>query len=699
MRRVPEGGAVVLVLGGLAVWMTWPIAAHLGSHVYDPAGIGQRRPDWVHPDVYLTTWIVGWVARLLPTAPWRLFEAPIFFPAPAALAYSEHLLGAAPITVPAYWLGGVTFAHQTLLLATFVLSALAAAALVGAWTRSAPAALVGGALYAFAPWRFHELHGVHLECAFYLPLAFLLAQRWLAVGRPTDLAGMTLALTAQALAAYSLAYPTFAAVLPFVVVLGRATGAAPRRLLAALGGIAIAAALVAIVSIPYLRVQASDPAPVPVVSTWSPENLQRTQAARLASYVDARTATYVGTVSLALAAAGIAIGLRGGRAAAAVAPRPLVAAMLATALSLVLLSLGPHAELLGGRPLAWLWESVPGLRVFRAPLRFGFLVSLPVAVLGGLAVAGMGRALVRRASRAAVWLAAGALVAAVCGEVARTIPLRPFPPATADPAVYEWLARQPCPEERCAILELPAGAAWEGDAPAVFWTLTHGHSAVNGYSGFAPAAYPLVVSLGAQLPEAVARETLGRLTGARLLLVHRARLTAEERDAWDAAGLPAVARFGDDVVYGMTSDGDWRDRYLAAPPDTTFAGTALRPLPAGSRAALELDVTPSVRPRGVLRAAAVVTNLGTATWPALTSRSRNRVSLSLTWVGRKGRVRTLPVTTVILPTDLRPNERVRVATRLQAPSEPGTYAVFARVQQDGTGPLAGTARAIVRVAP
>ena len=699
MRRVPEGGLVVLVLAGLAVWMTWPIAAHLGSHVYDPAGIGQRRPDWVHPDVYLTTWIIGWVARLLPTAPWRIFDAPIFHPAPDALAYSEHLLGAAPITVPAYWLGGVTFAHQTLLLATFVLSALAAAALVGAWTRSAPAALVGGALYAFAPWRFHELHGVHLECAFYLPLAFLLAQRWLAVGRPSDLAGMTLALTAQALAAYSLAYPTFAAVLPFVVVLGRATGAAPRRLLAALGGIGIAAVLVAIVSIPYLRVQASDPAPVPVVSTWSPENLQRTQAAHIGSYVDARTATYVGSVSLALAAAGIAIGLRGGRAAAAVAPRPLVASMLATALALVVLSFGPHAELLGGRPLAWLWEGVPGLRVFRVPLRFGFLVSLPVAVLGGVAVAGMGRALARRASRTTVWLAAGALVAAACWEVARTIPLRPFPPTTDNPAAYEWLARQPCSEERCAVLELPAGAAWEGDAPAVFWTLAHGHASVNGYSGFAPAAYPLVVSLGAQLPEAVARETLARLTGARLLLVHRARLTAEERDAWDAAGPPAVARFGDDVVYGMAGDADWRDRYVAAPPDTTFAGTALAPLPAGSRAALELEISSGVRPRGVLRAAAVVTNLGNATWPALTSRSRNRVSLLLTWVGRKGRVRTLPVTTVMLPTDLRPNERVRVATRLAAPSEPGTYAIFARVQQEGAAPLDGSARAIVRVAP
>src|SRR5262245_5196828 len=103
MRRVPEGGLVVLALAGLAVWMTWPIAAHLRTHVYDPGGISRGLPGWVHPDIQLTTWIVGWVAHRLPTAPWRLFAAPLFHPAPDALAYSEHLLGAVPITLPAYW--------------------------------------------------------------------------------------------------------------------------------------------------------------------------------------------------------------------------------------------------------------------------------------------------------------------------------------------------------------------------------------------------------------------------------------------------------------------------------------------------------------------------------------------------------------------------------------------------------------------
>ena len=700
MRRVPEGGLVVLVLAGLAVWMTWPIAAHLGTHVYDPAGLSRGVPGWVHPDIHLTTWIVGWVARLLPTAPWQLFAAPIFHPAPDALAYSEHLLGVAPITVPAYWLGGLTFAHQTLLLLTFVLSALFAAALVGAWTRSTPAALVAGALYAFAPWRFHELHAVHLECAFYLPLAFLFAQRWLAAGRAADLVGMTVALAAQALAAYSLAYPAFAATLPFVVVLALATGAPFRRLVVALGGIGAAAALLAVVSLPYLQVQASDPAPVPAVVTWTPENLQWTQRAWLASYLDARTGAYLGAVSIVLVVVGLVAGLRGHPTGGPVAPRALVAAMLATALALVVLSLGPYAELFGRRPLAWLWDAVPGLRFFRVPLRFSFFVSLPAAVLGGLAAAVTARAAAARAGGAGAWLATAALLCGACWQGSRgPIRLQPFHP-DGTPPLYEWIARQPCEAGGCAVLEVPVGPAWDEDPTAVFWTLAHGHPVVNGYSGFAPAAYPQVASLAAQLPEAAARVALAALTGARWLVVHRAQLTPAERAAWDVAALPEAARFADDVVYELpVTDIDWRAVYVAPPRDATYAGTPLAPLPAGSRAELRLEDGLTVEKRGTLRIAAQVGNTGDAPWPALTSRARDRVSVALTWIGPRGPVPNLPVTVVFLPVDLAPGQRVRVAARLRAPGVPGTYAIEARVVQEERGPLPGQARATVRVAP
>jgi hypothetical protein len=387
---------------------------------------------------------------------------------------------------------------------------------------------------------------------------------------------------------------------------------------------------------------------------------------------------------------GVVAGLRRRPAGAPVSPRALVAAMLATALVLVVLSLGPYAQLLGRRPLAWLWDAVPGLRFFRIPLRFSFLVSLPVAVLGGLAAATIARAAEARAGRAGAWLATAALLCGACWQGARPIPLSRFHPDGQTPPLYEWIARQPCDPGRCAVLEVPVGPAWDEDPTAVFWTLAHGHPGVNGYSGFAPAAYPQVASLAGQLPEAAARATLASLTGARWVVVHRARLTPEERTAWDAAALPEAARFGDDVVYELpVTDVDWRAAYVTPPRDATYAGTPLAPLPAGSRAELRLADGLTVEKRGTLSVAAEVRNAGDTSWPALTSRSHDRVSLALTWIGPRGPVPNLPVTSVLLPVDLAPGRGVRVAARLRAPGVPGTYTVEARVVQEGRGPLRG----------
>jgi hypothetical protein len=168
-----------------------------------------------------------------------------------------------------------------------------------------------------------------------------------------------------------------------------------------------------------------------------------------------------------------------------------------------------------------------------------------------------------------------------------------------------------------------AGPAWDADPGAVFWTLAHGHPAVNGFSGFAPATYPLVVSLAAELPERQARDVLTRLTGARWLLVHRDRLTAAERGAWDArpsGGGPFRRRRR---VRAARPDVDWRRYYAAPPADVTFAGTPLARCPreqGGAAAGRRLGRHAA----GHAARRHVVTNAGPATWPALTSRVPNR---------------------------------------------------------------------------
>ena len=191
--------------------------------------------------------------------------------------------------------------------------------------------------------------------------SLLLAQRWLATGRGADLAGMTVLLAAQALAAYSLAYPAFAAVIPFVVVLALAMGAPPRRLVGGArrrrrgGG----------------PRRPGEPPVSPRAGRRSRARARRgdleprgdaADAARVARELRRRARRAVPRRRVARARRGG----RGGRAAArapagAVATRPLVAALLARRCPWSLLSLGPYAELAGRRPLAWLWDVVPGL--------------------------------------------------------------------------------------------------------------------------------------------------------------------------------------------------------------------------------------------------------------------------------------------------------------------------------------------------
>ena len=84
-RGAGQSALVLLLLAALAVVLTWPAAAHLGSVVVD---LG---------DPLLTTWILAWDVHALTTAPLRFLDANMFHPHRWTLAYTEHLLGLVPL--------------------------------------------------------------------------------------------------------------------------------------------------------------------------------------------------------------------------------------------------------------------------------------------------------------------------------------------------------------------------------------------------------------------------------------------------------------------------------------------------------------------------------------------------------------------------------------------------------------------------
>ncbi len=88
-----ELALVVSLFTGLTLAWTWPLAATIGRVL--PSDLG---------DPLLNTWILGWAADRSAHGFRGLWNAPIFFPYPNTLAYSEHLLGILPVTLPVQWL-------------------------------------------------------------------------------------------------------------------------------------------------------------------------------------------------------------------------------------------------------------------------------------------------------------------------------------------------------------------------------------------------------------------------------------------------------------------------------------------------------------------------------------------------------------------------------------------------------------------
>src|SRR5262249_24938047 len=79
-RRLSTSGAAVGFAVLLAVFATWPTVLSLRTAIFS------------HHDSYFSVWRLAWIAHALTTAPWRLFDANIFYPTTGTLAYSDATL-------------------------------------------------------------------------------------------------------------------------------------------------------------------------------------------------------------------------------------------------------------------------------------------------------------------------------------------------------------------------------------------------------------------------------------------------------------------------------------------------------------------------------------------------------------------------------------------------------------------------------
>jgi hypothetical protein len=247
--------AAIVLYAALAVALTWPLASRLGRDV--PGDL---------LDPLFSCWALGWNFHALGLSPEGppargYWNANIFHPTPGALARSEHFVPQALQGAIAYALtGNLVLTYNLLFLCTFVLSGTFLFLLARDETGDAAAALIAGALYAFALVRWTHVEHLGALSSQWMPLALLLARRVAQAAPGRSAAGWTAALgvvTPLQLTSsgyYLLFFPGFLAAWAAVEA-RRAGGTAPWLRLAVAAAITVGLALPLV--LPYVALQAT----------------------------------------------------------------------------------------------------------------------------------------------------------------------------------------------------------------------------------------------------------------------------------------------------------------------------------------------------------------------------------------------------------------------------------------------------------
>jgi hypothetical protein len=172
----------------LSVLMTYPLVLHLSTAV--------PGPPW---DNFVWLYDLWWFRHsIVDLGQWPTNNPGIFYPYGYDLRLSETMLANKALIAPVLFWGDEILAYNVLLLLGFVLTGYATYLLLAYLTGNPYAAVVGGAIFAFCPYRMHAMAAgwLPLLSTQWIPLTFLYLERTIREGkaRYAVAAGLFLAL-------------------------------------------------------------------------------------------------------------------------------------------------------------------------------------------------------------------------------------------------------------------------------------------------------------------------------------------------------------------------------------------------------------------------------------------------------------------------------------------------------------------------
>ena len=471
MRRHILAAAAALTV--LTCAYTWPLVLQAGSVVAHDRG-----------DPLLVTWILWWSTHVMPLTP-AWWNAPAFYPSTGVFAFSENLLGLAPIAAPIIALTkSPLLAYNAAFLLSYVLCGLGAYFLGFVLTRRHDAAFVAAVAFAFAPYRLSHTQHLQLLSSYWMPVSIAALHLYIQDAKARWAALFAASWLLQALACgYYLFYLTLFAAFWLACLGVRRLSV---RAMAVLGAAWLAAGLLLLpVLLGYRTIQSSygfKRSPVEIVNysadiagLWSaaPDSLlwRGLHGAGVSS--ESEQFAGVTVIVLLLVALALAIPRRTNRV--------LVGFYAAAAVLMWILSLGPELRLHGvalGMPGPYaIFAALPGFDGMRVPARLWMVSVLCLSACAALACAAIDSPRARRF----------VVVAATIGVL-----LDGWPHAIqlfAVPAMRVTRSRAP------VRLGLPMR---ENETETMYGAIAQDRPVFNGYSGYtAPQHAPLLDMLEA----------------------------------------------------------------------------------------------------------------------------------------------------------------------------------------------------------
>lgn len=721
-RDAASTTAVVVVLAALSAVQTVPTPGRFGKAFAPNKG-----------DPVFNMWALRTALSNVLHHPSNVLRANIFWPHPDTLAWSDSMIGFAPIFGPAYVLSGrnTVAAYNVTLMLSYLAGGLALHALARYFGASRLAALVAGVLFTLAPWRSTNVSHLQLTAIALTLVTVHALLRWLETRR------LRWGAAVGALVAWTFYCSVYFAVLDGIVIASvvvvwlLARPARRERARDVVTGLAVmvvtGAALLAPIAVPYLRLQREGPfrrTDAEILRfdgsgfirppTWLHRLVGRPRGA-------ADTEVFFpGLILGVLFSFGVVlwvIGSHGRRrlrsdqsGAGAITPlpgpdgddrerwrrrefaAPLAVAMLAASL----MTIGPRQGL-PSAPYEAVRAVLPGMRSVRDVTRFySFTLAGLALVAAWVLTVLQGR--IRARGTTAPWRA-GALALPLTLGVTGSAELLVRPPLdTVD-------LTEPDLRVQRALARMPAGVVVEAPVPSTIagwifsqteWqlqSLADGQPRIVGYSGSFPPEVGALLDTIRAIPDEKAVTKI-RSTGARYLVLHgRDSPCASAYGPEEVASIVAalerqaaverVERVGASAIAVLRKSPppaapvpQWTPRTLPpCPPREKPNGTAFRGDSTeryGLVASIAAPSTAVVVEEGFASFEVEVMNRGTARWLPATTEGPGAVNLGVHLLDAAGALRTYGFARAPISTAVvEPGASVRVAVKVAVP--PGRW--------------------------